>query len=302
MFHSKKNNENFLQNFQKYININGNYNNFERIYLLIEDNNKVNPQTSGSENNIIKKVEIYIKINKGSDNSNICNDENNNCYYYIYYKDTVAEDKQIYDITFDIKFLTLDSNFNINVFKKSGNPGYIIGSPIRFGQAEENTNNILPFYRNKLFLGLGTNGECNFDQSITRESFYENLILSNSITFENRTLYACLRQNANDNSFQTLIQDFINYYISSFGNPTYLYDDYIQVTNCQITNNYYIVFKFFYQFVGLKQNPQRKIIRVECEFIDISLSEGDKSFYLEFLFISLNNEVKKKRSTCSNYY
>ena len=49
--------------------------------------------------------------------------------------------------------------------------------------------------------------------------------------------------------------------------------------------------KIFYEFIGLKQNPQRNIIKIEC---DTDNNNDEEIFYIEFLFIKKNEEIIKK--------
>ncbi len=286
-----KNISDFNQKVRKYINL-------AETNFTINDYEIMNYNDSG----IIKKVEINIYISEGNE-KNICLNTNDNdkCFYYLYYKNENLNltSNIISDVTFVVKFFVFNSS---PIPKKSGNPGYLIGSPIRFGKKDG--ENINPFYRNRLFIGSFSDGNCIIENQNESKNYFEDLILSNSITFENRTLFTCYykkEQNQNLNSDSTLIKQVIySYftqpnYILEFGNSMISDSNDITINLEQKdgTYNYFIV-NIFYQYVGLKQNPQRKIIKVECEFINISLSEGDYSFYLEFLFISLNNEVKKK--------
>ncbi len=272
---------------------------FSQTYVteqfLINNNNKIENITSQT-NIIIKKVEIYKNIN-----------EENNINIYLYYtnNDAAQEEIIISDVTFVVNFIVPDPDWNIDVLKKSGNPGYIIGSPIRFG--EKKNNYIYPFYRSRLFLGLDSSKDssnnCVERFTINNDDiFYEDLILSNSITFENRTLFTCYykkEQNQNLNSDSTLIKQVIySYftqpnYILEFGNSMISDSNDITINLEQKdgTYNYFIV-NIFYQYVGLKQNPQRKIKRVECN--KAYIIENDNAVYIEFLFINQNVELKKE--------
>ncbi len=269
--------------------------------FTLYENNIYENRNDTNDTNIIKKIIINIEINEQND-LNFCNN-NNQCKYHYYYRNISENNARIIsDVTFVIKFFVFDSEFNVLVPKKSGNPGYIIGSPIRFGEKKDNY--IYPFYRSRLFLGLNSsNNNCVERFTINNNDiFYEDLILSNSITFENRTLFTCYlnkEQNSNLNSDSTLIKQVIyGYftqpnYILEFGNSMISDSNDITINLEQKdgTYNYFIV-NIFYQYVGLKQNPQRKIKRVECN--KAYIIENDNAVYIEFLFINQNVELKKE--------
>ena len=260
--------------------------------FLINNNNTIGQLTPTNET--IKKVEIYIKIG-----------EESNININLYYKsnnETNLTKTIISDVTFVVNFIVSDPDWNNDVLKKSGNPGYIIGSPIRFGEKKDNY--IYPFYRSRLFLGLdSSNNNCVERFTINNNDiFYEDLILSNSITFENRTLFTCYlnkKQNSNLNSDSTLIKQVIyGYftqpnYILEFGNSMISDSNDITINLEQKNGTYnYFIVNIFYQYVGLKQNPQRKIKRVECN--KAYIIENDNAVYIEFLFINQNVELKKE--------
>ena len=233
-----------------------------------------------SSNSIIKKIEIFLKISLNDF------DTVNNCNAFIYYTDKYYKNDNeqiISDVTFEVKFFTLESDLSTYVPKKSGNPGYIIGSPIRFGKR----NGILtiPFYRSRLFLRTYLEDSCIDNEN---NNTYEDLILSNSITFENRTLFTC-RKNGNDQLIREIMKRyFTEFNILKFGNSNL--EESLSSTNCNTDNNDYIIIKIFYQFYGLKQNPQREITGIICESPH---NFDDGAIYIEFLFINNSAETKK---------
>ena len=227
---------------------------------------------------IIKKIEIYIKMPL----NNL--DENN--YVFKYYTDKYNKndnDKIISDVTFEVKFFSRDPDLKTYVPKKSGNPGYIIGSPIRFGEKKDKLT--IPFYRSRLFLRTYLEDSCIKDE---KEIIYEDLILSNSITFENRTLFTC-KKNDNDQYIRDMMQNyFTKFNILKFGNSNL--EESLSITKCT-TEKDYIIIKIFYQFYGLKQNPQRQITDITCESPQ-NFNDGE-AIYIEFLFINTSRETKK---------
>ena len=289
-----KNISDFNQKVRKYINT-------SVTNFAINDYEIMNYNGSG----IIKKVEINIYISEGNE-KNIClnTSDNDKCFYYLYYKNENLTSNIISDVTFVVKFFVFNSS---PIPKKSGNPGYLIGSPIRFGKKDG--ENINPFYRNRLFIGSFSDGNCIIENQNESKNYFEDLILSNSITFENRTLFTCYRNSSSILPQQTLIISLINryittYYISQFGNSinsTINLNDYLATisqcinednnNNNNEVNQNYIIIKILYQFDGVKLNPQRKIINVKCDLHSI---DNDQAIYIEFLFIHQNNEVKKK--------
>ena len=71
--------------------------------------------------------------------------------------------------------MTLNEN-EVYLPKKSGNPGYLIGSPIKFGQYNNQYDYVSPYQFNRLFLGVDQKGKCiQVDQN---EDYYEDLVLS----------------------------------------------------------------------------------------------------------------------------
>ena len=240
-----------------------------------------------NNNQIIIKVEILIIINqKPIINLYSKNETINNTTKYI-------------DVTFVVKFFSAMDNQVFPVPKNSGNSGYLIGSPIRFGsQYNQDSRYIIPFIRSRLFIcKTQTNIYLNND-TLGNNNFYEDFILSNSITFENRTLFTCEGTNN-----PLTIQDLSNYlpYILLNGNSviddserTQRKEHFINECTNQIlnANDYNILsVKIFYEFIGLKQNPQRNIIKIEC---DTDNNEDKEIFYIEFLFIKKNEEIIKK--------
>ena len=288
---------NNVSDFNKKVNYYINPTNNMITNFKLYENNTYESRSGINDTNIIKKIIINIEINEQND-LNFCNN-NNQCKYHYYYRNISENNTRIIsDVTFVIKFFVFDSEFNVLVPKKSGNPGYIIGSPIKFGQV--NQNYIYPFYRNRLFLGLHSSQNiCILNNEVgDNDNFYENDILSNSITFENRTLFTCLRSNSTVSADSTLIINLINKYFSNpikilqYGNSMISDLNSIVDVSCNYNSNEnYIIVQIFYQFLGLKQNPQRNIKTVRCLSHSIN---NDNAIYVEFLFISLNNEVKKE--------
>ena len=218
----------------------------------------------------------------------------------------------MFDVTFIVKFEIFNETFNENeevyLPKKSGNPGYLIGSPIKFGQ--DQNKYISPYQFNRLFLGANLDGNC---VSETSNDYYEDLVLSNTITFENRTLFGCLREENNDNTNYLLpnkikeylnLNNQINNRIAFFGNPSVYPNDYFEPDNSQCNYNeitvYYMLIKFLYINVGIKDNPQRRIVRVECQS---AISTGVRdTIYLELLFIQYDGGLKTKEAKAPSIF
>lgn len=249
-----------------------------RKYFTIDENKIVTESSDGEPDDnyyIVKKVEILLIMSQNSQDPMI------NLYYE-------RNKLEIYDVTFVAKFFSNELNININIPKKSGNIGYLIGSPIRFG---ENIGNdyINPFYRSRLFIGSrsidNTCIEIDGDNN-----FYEDFILSNSITFENRTLFTC---SGNIPSIRTQLRTYLSHILFD-GNSLIDYNKNLDSTCENDLDNVdynFISIQIFYKFIGLKQNPQRKIIKIQCDF---KVSEDSEAIYIEFLFIKKNDEIIKK--------
>ena len=252
-------------------------NRFRQYFTINENKIVTGPLNELPEGNyIVKKVEILLIMSQISQDPMIIN---------LYYEENELE---IYDVTFVAKFFSNELNININIPKKSGNIGYLIGSPIRFG---ENIGNdyINPFYRSRLFIGSKSNDntciEINEDNN-----FYEDFILSNSITFENRTLFTCKGNRA---LIRTKLRTYLSHILFD-GNSLIDYNKNLDSTceNDLDNDNYkFVSIQIFYKFIGLKQNPQRKIIKIQCDF---KASEDSEAIYIEFLFIKKNDEIIKK--------
>ena len=249
-----------------------------RQYFTINENKIVrgplNQLPAG--NYIVKKVEILLIMSQISQDPMIIN---------LYYEENELE---IYDVTFVAKFFSNELNININIPKKSGNIGYLIGSPIRFG---ENIGNdyINPFYRSRLFIGSKSNDNTCIE--IDDNNFYEDFILSNSITFENRTLFTC--RGRTRPSIITQLRTYLSHILFD-GNSLIDYSKNLDSTCENDLDNVaynFISIQIFYKFIGLKQNPQRKIIKIQCDF---KASEDSDAIYIEFLFIKKNDEIIKK--------
>ena len=257
---------------------------------------------------IYKKIELNIRIR----NNEI---DISNSILSIYYENFIGSINLI-EVTFIVQFeifnMTLNEN-EVYLPKKSGNPGYLIGSPIKFGQYNNQYDYVSPYQFNRLFLGVDQKGKCiQVDQN---EDYYEDLVLSNTITFENRTLFGCLREENNDNTNYLLpnkikeylnLNNQINNRIAFFGNPSVYPNDYFEPDNSQCNYNeitvYYMLIKFLYINVGIKDNPQRRIVRVECQSFSKNDDLNNDSIYLEILFIQYDGGLKTKEAKAPSIF
>ena len=277
----------FFTNVDYYL-INKNYNMREGSQADAED-----------EENKYKKIELNIRIR----NNEI---DIRNSILSLYYEKFIERD--LIEVTFIVKFEILNDTFNeeedVYLPKKSGNPGYLIGSPIKFGEFKDHNQNqldyVAPYKFNRLFLGVDFQGYCVSEES---EDYYEDLILSNIITFENRTLFGCLRNGNSNYLFPDKIKQYLEDRIAYFGNPSVYPNDYLQpdISQCNYADDTdYMLITFLYINVGIKDNPQRRIVRVECQSPG---SPGVKdTIYLELLFIQYDGGLKTKEAKAPSIF
>ena len=268
----------------KYYLINKNYNMREGSQADAED-----------EENKYKKIELNIRIR----NNEI---DISNSILSIYYENFIGSINLI-EVTFIVQFeifnMTLNEN-EVYLPKKSGNPGYLIGSPIKFGQYNNQYDYVSPYQFNRLFLGVDQKGKCiQVDQN---EDYYEDLVLSNTITFENRTLFGCLRNGNANYLLPNIINQYLKDRIAYFGNPSVYPNDYFEPdTQCNYNENtFYMLIKFLYINVGIKDNPQRRIVRVECQSFD--QNNNNAPIYLELLFIQYDGGLKTKEAKAPSIF
>ena len=269
-------------------------------YYLINNNyNMIQGNREVAEANNYKKIELNIKIK----NNEIDISNSNLLIYY----ENFRQNLDLIEVTFIVKFEIFNETFNENEVylpKKSGNPGYLIGSPIKFGTFIDNNQNKLdyvsPYQFNRLFLGVDFQGKCTEAQNT---NYYEDLILSNTITFENRTLFGCLRNENSNSLLPAIIKQYLEDRIAYFGNPSVYPNDYLQPDTSQCNYNSdteYILIKFLYINVGIKDNPQRRIVRVECQS---AISTGVRdTIYLELLFIQYDGGLKTKEAKAPSIF
>ena len=280
--------ENKIQNYINFVTFKG-----EVHHYFIDENYIIRENGNG----FYKKIELNIRIK-----NNIIKLEES--HLSIYRETNKRSDIKLFDVTFIVKFEIFNETFNENeevyLPKKSGNPGYLIGSPIKFGQYNNQYDYVSPYEFNRLFLGVDQKGKCiKVDQN---EDYYEDLVLSNTITFENRTLFGCLRIGNANYLLPNIINQYLTDRIAYFGNPSVYPNDYFEPdTQCNYNENtFYMLIKFLYINVGIKDNPQRRIVRVECQSFD--QNNNNAPIYLELLFIQYDGGLKTKEAKAPSIF
>ena len=83
-------------------------------------------------------------------------------------------------------------------------------------------------------------------------------------------------------------------------------NDYFEPDNSQCNYNeitvYYMLIKFLYINVGIKDNPQRRIVRVECQSFSKNDDLNNDSIYLEILFIQYDGGLKTKEAKAPSIF
>ena len=225
------------------------------------------------ENISLKKVEIYYYDqgnNKGTIN-----------YFY-------EETNTTYlDLTVEVKFLS-----NENDLKLSGNPGYIKGNPLYFGEREneDNDQKTKDYIYSKGLIFPIEKGE--FSPNNNEDgSFYYNNYMDNRITFEDLTIFGY------KNDFRTIVNQIFGnngnnrnnnkLKLAKFGNAK---DFNIELNNVDIKDKENFVLLVQYKDSGAVNNTQNQIYK--CDKYDINSKNGEFNSYFYFIIKFLKMETE----------
>jgi hypothetical protein len=244
-------------------------NDFEIKNFYVQNNYYYNySEQNPGENTSLKKVEIYYYDqgnNKGTIN-----------YFY-------EETNTIYlDLTVEVKFLS-----NENDLKLSGNPGYIKGNPLFFGESENEDNDQITddyIYSKGLIFPIE---KPNNDES---GYFYYNNYMDNRITFEDLTIFGY------KNDFRTIVNQIFGnngnnrnnnkLKLAKFGNAK---DFNIELNNVNVGDSENFVILVQYKDSGAVNNTQNQIYKCDIN----SRNDGLNSyFYFIIKFLKMETETK----------
>ena len=193
------------------------------------------------------------------------------------------------DLTVEVKFLS-----NENDLKLSGNPGYIKGNPLFFGERENEDNDQITddyIYSKGLIFPI-EKGE--FSPNNNEDGsfyFYYNNYMDNRITFEDLTIFGY------KNDFRTIVNQIFGnngnnrnnnkLKLAKFGNAK---DFNIELNNVDIKDKENFVLLVQYKDSGAVNNTQNQIYK--CDKYDINSKNGEFNSYFYFIIKFLKMETE----------